>query len=90
MNIFDNIVWAFQIQITFAIHCITMEHATLVSTIKHVAGNEDGLRLNPPYPFFILCILYNQRVEVVITLTDFKIFRMGEAFRDFRKITQSY
>ena len=44
MNIFDNIVWAFQIQITFAIHCITMEHATLLSTIKHVAGNEDGLR----------------------------------------------
>jgi len=37
---------------------------------------------------FILCILYKERVEFLITLTGFKIFRMGAVLRHLRKMTK--
>lgn len=40
-------------------------------------------------PLFILCIFYKERAENIITVTGFKIFRMGAAFRRLRKITKS-
>ena len=40
-------------------------------------------------PLFILCILYTEPAEVVVTLTGFKLFRMGAFFSRLRKITKN-
>jgi len=37
---------------------------------------------------FILCILYKERAEFLITLTGFKIFRMGADLRHLRKMAK--